>query len=142
MASFNDREPELNPFGKNWTTLQALFQRQRRRWELFHRQHFLGDNASADLSFFMGDAHSRGRGLPHDPEQAFLWWRDAAKRGHVQAMITLGIILTIGCGTPKDRDQSRYWLKRAGREGNKTTRSMLAKAYAEMRRNLRGRKWE
>jgi TPR repeat protein len=86
--------------------------------------------------------HGTFCGLPRDPNQAFLWWRDAAERGHVQAMIALGISLTLGCGTPKDRDQARFWLKRAGRQGDKTTRSMLAKAYAEMRRNLRGREWE
>ncbi|MBK9428921.1 MAG: sel1 repeat family protein [Elusimicrobia bacterium] len=142
MAHFNDPQPELKPFGKPWPALRVLFQHQPNRKDLYQRQTLFGDNGSADLSFFMGDAHSRGRGAPRDPEQAFLWWRDAAERGHVQAMITLGIILTIGCGTPKDRDQARYWLKRAGREGDKTTRSMLAKAYAEMRRNLRGRKWE
>ncbi|MBK7688414.1 MAG: sel1 repeat family protein [Elusimicrobia bacterium] len=138
MTNFDDPQPELKPFGKTWPTLRVLFRHQRNRRDLFQRQNLLGDNGSADLSFFMGNAHSRGRGAPRDPEQAFLWWRDAAERGHVQAMIALGTSLIIGHGTPKDRDQARYWLKRAGREGDKTARSMLAKAYAEMRRNLRG----
>jgi len=142
MTNFDDPQPELKPFEKTWPALRVLFRHQPTRKDLYQRQNLLGDNGSADLSFFMGDAHSRGRGLPRDPEQAFLWWRDAAERGHVQAMITLGTSLIIGHGTPKSREQARYWLKRAGRQGDKTTRSMLAKAYAEMRRNLRGRKWE
>lgn len=85
----------------------------------------------------MGESSSMGRGSPSNPEQAFLWWRDAAERGHIQAMIALGISLTIGYGTPKDRDLARFWLKRAGREGDNKTRYMLAQVYRAVRRIFR-----
>lgn len=137
MTNFDDPQPELKPFGKAWPALRVLFRHQPNRRDLYQRQTLLGDNGAADLSFFMGDTHAKGRVSPHDREQAYLWWRDAAERGHVQAMIALGASLIVGYGAPKDRNQARYWLKRADREGDKKARTMLALAYAAMRRTLR-----
>lgn len=137
MASFNEAQQELKPFGKNWPTLSVLLRPYRKRRGVFHRQNIFGDNASADLSFYMGDAHAKGRVSPSDPKQAHRWWREAAERGHVQAMIALGASLIIGYGAPKDIDQARYWLKRAGREGDKKARHMLALAYVATRRKMR-----
>lgn len=137
MEGFDSASLGFHAYGKNFPALLALVRHQRNRRSLFQRKNILGDNGSADLSFFMGESSSMGRGSPSNPEQAFLWWRDAAERGHIQAMIALGISLTIGYGTPKDRDLARFWLKRAGREGDNKTRYMLAQVYRAVRRIFR-----
>ena len=137
MSNSNEAQPDLKPFGKNWHTLSLLLRPYRKRRGVFHRQNLFGDNASADLSCYMGDAHTKGRVSSSDPKQAHRWWREAAERGHIQAMIALGASLIIGYGAPKDRDQARYWLKRAGREGDKRARHMLALAYVATRRKMR-----
>ncbi|TXH02302.1 MAG: sel1 repeat family protein [Candidatus Moraniibacteriota bacterium] len=138
MSENDPLSPGFPSFGKNYMTLNALSRHRQNRRDVLHRKTSFADNGSADISFLMGDAHSKGHFPRRDPEQAFLWWRDAAERGHAQAMIALGVCLIVGYGTGKDRDQASYWLKRAGREGDKKARSMLAQAYSDVRRQMQG----
>ena len=109
MAEFNDREPQLKPFGESWQDLTKLFAVRKSTGDdvpaikkalAFFRR--ASDNSSADALYKIGEAYSKGQGMPKDPAQAVLWWRDAAARGHAQAMMMLSVVHTIGVGVPKD----------------------------------------
>lgn len=53
----------------------------------------LADKGDADAAFNLGQAYRLGRGVPLDLAQAQSWLERAARKGHVDAQTTLGLLL-------------------------------------------------
>jgi len=66
----------------------------------------------------LGLAYETGLGVTSAPEKAFQHLLVASKAGLDVAQGVLGIQLATGRGTPEDRGQARYWLKRSAESGN------------------------
>src|SRR3954451_3961217 len=73
----------------------------------------LAGGGDADAQFNLGQAYRLGRGVPLDLAAAKLWFERAARRGHVDAETTLGL-LTFQNG---DRVEGLKWLKAAADQG-------------------------
>ena len=69
-----------------------------------------GDN---DAAFNLGQAYRLGRGVNADSGEAKKWFEKAARAGHLDAQVSLGLLLfDIG-----DRSTALIWLKRAADRG-------------------------
>ncbi|HEU4958329.1 MAG TPA: SPOR domain-containing protein [Sphingomicrobium sp.] len=53
----------------------------------------LADKGDADAAFNLGQAYRLGRGVPLDLAQAQSWLERAARKGHIDAQTTLGLLL-------------------------------------------------
>src|SRR3990170_8505427 len=73
----------------------------------------LADKGDADAAFNLGQAYRLGRGVPADSGQAKRWFEAAARKGHLDAQVSLGLLLWDSGG----RAEAMVWLKRAADRG-------------------------
>ena len=84
----------------------------------------LADKGDQDAAFNLGQAYRLGRGVPADSSAAKRWFERAAKAGHLDAQVSLGLLLfDIG-----DRAAALTWLGRAAERGD--PRAMLVTGTA------------
>ena len=73
----------------------------------------LADQGDHDAAFNLGQAYRLGRGVPADSGEAKKWFEKAARAGHLDAQVSLGLLVfDIG-----DRATALMWLKRAADRG-------------------------
>ena len=73
----------------------------------------LAQKGDPDAAFDLGQSYRFGRGVAPDAAQAKKWFEAAARTGHLQAQVSLGLLLfDIG-----DRANALVWLKRAADRG-------------------------
>jgi len=75
--------------------------------------HPLADKGDADAAFNLGQAYRLGKGVPLDLAQAQGWLERAARKGHVDAQATLGLLLFQN----GNRISAMRWLKMAADTG-------------------------
>ena len=69
----------------------------------------LAQKGDPDAAFDLGQSYRFGRGVAPDAAQAKKWFEASARTGHLQAQVSLGLLLfDIG-----DRSNALIWLKRA-----------------------------
>ena len=73
----------------------------------------LTDSGDSDAAFNLGQAYRLGRGVAADSGQAKKWFEVAAKAGHVDAQVSLGLLL-FDSGS---RREGLAWLSRAAERG-------------------------
>jgi cell division septation protein DedD len=73
----------------------------------------LADKGNADAAFNLGQAYRLGRGVPADASQAKRWFETAANKGHLDAQVSLGLLLF----DSGDRATAMRWLKKAADKG-------------------------
>jgi len=73
----------------------------------------LAEKGDADAAFNLGQAYRLGRGVPADSAQAKRWFEMAATKGHVDAQVSLGLLLF----DSGDRGAAMSWLKKAADKG-------------------------
>ena len=73
----------------------------------------LAENGDADAAFNLGQAYRLGRGVPINLAAAQTWFERAARKGHVDAQTTLGLLL-FDAG---NRTAGVRWLKSAAEQG-------------------------
>jgi len=73
----------------------------------------LAEKGDADAAFNLGQAYRLGRGVPADSGQAKKWFETAANKGHVDAEVSLGLLLFDN----GDRPTAMRWLKKAADQG-------------------------
>jgi cell division septation protein DedD len=73
----------------------------------------LADKGDADAAFNLGQAYRLGKGVPLDLAQAQSWLERAARKGHVDAQSTLGLLLFQN----GNRVAAMRWLKSAAESG-------------------------
>lgn len=66
-----------------------------------------------------------GNGVDKNPEEACIWFRQAATRGDAKSQWALGMCLSGGVGTPVDLSEGAYWLFRASKAGNRRAFEIL-----------------
>jgi uncharacterized protein len=73
----------------------------------------LAEKGDADAAFNLGQSYRLGRGVPADSSQARKWFERAARQGHLDAQVSLGLLLF----DSGDRPAAMLWLKRAAERG-------------------------
>ncbi|MDV3256958.1 MAG: sporulation protein, partial [Sphingomonas sp.] len=73
----------------------------------------LAEKGDADAAFNLGQAYRLGRGAPLDLARAQGWFERAARKGHVDAQATLGLLLFQN----GNRVSAMRWLKGAAEAG-------------------------
>ena len=73
----------------------------------------LAEKGDADAAFNLGQAFRLGRGVPADSAQAKRWFERAANKGHVDAQVSLGLLLF----DSGDRGAAMSWLRKAADKG-------------------------
>ena len=73
----------------------------------------LAEKGDADAAFNLGQAFRLGRGVPADSAQAKKWFEMAANTGHVDAQVSLGLLLF----DSGDRGAAMSWLQKAADKG-------------------------
>ena len=73
----------------------------------------LAEKGDADAAFNLGQAYRLGRGVPADSALAKKWFEAAANKGHVDAQVSLGLLLF----DSGDRAAAMSWLKKAADKG-------------------------
>jgi TPR repeat protein len=73
----------------------------------------LAQKGDSDAAFNLGQAYRLGRGVPADSGQAKKWFETAANKGHVDAQVSLGLLLF----DSGDRTTAMSWLKKAADKG-------------------------
>lgn len=84
----------------------------------------LAEKGDADAAFNLGQAYRLGRGVPLDLAQAQDWFERAARKGHVDAQTTLGLLLF----TNGNRVAAMRWLKGAADAGEPRALLMVGTA--------------
>ncbi|MFL6849063.1 MAG: tetratricopeptide repeat protein [Sphingomicrobium sp.] len=73
----------------------------------------LAEKGDADAAFNLGQAYRLGKGVAADSAQAKKWFEFAANKGHVDAEVSLGLLLF----DSGDRTAAMNWLKKAADQG-------------------------
>ena len=73
----------------------------------------LAEKGDADAAFNLGQAYRLGRGVPADSRQAKRWFEMAAGKGHLDAQVSLGLLLF----DSGDRAAAMAWLRKAADRG-------------------------
>jgi uncharacterized protein len=84
----------------------------------------LADKGDADAAFNLGQAYRLGKGVPPDLAQAQGWLERAARKGHVDAQSTLGLLLFQN----GNQVSAMRWLKAAAEAGEPRALLMVGTA--------------
>ncbi len=84
----------------------------------------LAEKGDADAAFNLGQAYRLGRGVPLDLARAQGWFERAARKGHVDAQSTLGLLLFQN----GNRVSAMRWLKGAAEAGEPRALLMMGTA--------------
>lgn len=84
----------------------------------------LADKGDQDAAFNLGQAYRLGKGVAADSGEAKKWFEKAARAGHLDAQVSLGLLLF----DSGDRAAALMWLKRAADRGE--PRAMLVTGTA------------
>ncbi len=85
----------------------------------------LADKGDMDAAFNLGQAYRLGRGVPADSGEAKKWFERAARAGHIDAQVSLGLLLfDVG-----DRATALTWLGRAAEKGDPRALLVTGTAY-------------
>jgi TPR repeat protein len=79
------------------------------------------DRGDADAQFNLGQAYKLGRGVPANAAQAQSWYEKAAKQGHEQAQVNVGLLLYNG----GRRQQAMPWIRKAADLGDPRAQYIL-----------------
>lgn len=84
------------------------------------------DETDRNVQYQYGLRYETGNGVLIDLPQAAQWYRKAAMRGHVDAMLALGQMHQSGRGLEQDDAQAVDWYRRAAAEGSLPAQYNLA----------------
>jgi len=81
----------------------------------------LADRGDADAQFNLGQAYKLGRGVPANAATARAWYEKAAKQGHEQAQVNVGLLLYNG----GRRQEALPWIRKAADLGDPRAQYIL-----------------
>jgi TPR repeat protein len=90
----------------------------------------LAEKGDADAAFNLGQAYRLGRGVPSDSSQAKKWFEVAANKGHVDAQVSLGLLLF----DSGDRATAMNWLQKAAEKGEPRALLVIGTCLVQRRR--------
>ena len=74
--------------------------------------------------------YANGLGVEHSVDQAFIWTKASAEKGHMAAQYMLGNAYAGGLGVSKDEQKATLWFLRAAEQGNQKASYKLAKIFS------------
>jgi TPR repeat protein len=78
----------------------------------------------------LGYRYASGRGgVPHDNQQALLWYRKAAAQGYAVAQTNLGYAYASGQGVRINLEQAADWFRKAAEQGYDSAQANLGALY-------------
>lgn len=81
----------------------------------------LAEAGNADAQFNLGQAYKMGRGVPADAATAHSWYQKAARQGHEQAQVNVGLLLYNG----GRRQEALPWIRKAVELGDPRAQYIL-----------------
>lgn len=109
-----DQAEQLDPQTKQW--LNMLIEN--------------AQNGNVDSMFELGCCYFQGQYVGYNPDQACLWWTEAATRGHVSAQYNLGLLYHGGLSSMfYDENLAGGWFQAAANNGDQEAYNMLQKYY-------------
>jgi TPR repeat protein len=84
----------------------------------------------------IGQMYLKGIGGPQDSAQARKWYEKAARQGHAQAQVSLGIMYSQGLGGPEDTTQGLNWIAKSAEQGNKGAKAIMKKLREKIEAGL------
>jgi hypothetical protein len=81
----------------------------------------LADAGNADAQFNLGQAYKLGRGVPANAATAQSWYQKAARQGHEQAQVNVGLLLYNG----GRRQEALPWIRKAVELGDPRAQYIL-----------------
>lgn len=81
----------------------------------------LADAGNADAQFNLGQAYKLGRGVPANASTAQSWYQKAARQGHEQAQVNVGLLLYNG----GRRQEALPWIRKAVELGDPRAQYIL-----------------
>lgn len=81
----------------------------------------LADRGDADAQFNLGQAYKLGRGVTANPGMAQSWYEKAARQGHEQAQVNVGLLLYNG----GRRQEALPWIRKAADLGDPRAQYIL-----------------
>ena len=83
----------------------------------------LAKEGDAGAQVYVGFLYGHGQGIPHDYNEAALWFRLAAEQGRTDAQLRLGTIYEKGSdGFAQDYKEAAKWYRMAAEQGNAMAR--------------------
>lgn len=92
------------------------------------------DHGAPEIMWILGECFGQGRGCEKNPAKAFVWYRKAAERAHVDAERQLGLCYQYGLGCEKDAAESFKWYFRALNRSRRMAEQGGPEAYGAMLR--------
>jgi hypothetical protein len=87
-------------------------------------------DAAHDLAMIYEFGH---HGIEVDVVAATEWFERAAKLGHIEAMVELGLCYELGCGVEQCDDQALDWYTKAANLGHATAKFSVGEIFEEAR---------
>ena len=87
------------------------------------------EQGDADAQFCLGQAYSRGRGVPEGYAESFKWYLKAAEQGHAEAQWVIGQKYHSGLGVPQDYTEAAKWYRKAAEQGDADAQHFLGLMY-------------
>lgn len=84
------------------------------------------DMMDADYYFRLGMTYKEGQGVDKDMKKAYTYFKQAAKKDHVQAMYETGVCIAEGKGTYKNWEKGLALIQQAADAGNADATTYLA----------------
>lgn len=87
-------------------------------------------SGNVDAMFELGNYYFQGQYIGYNPEQACLWWTEAANRGHITAQYNLGLLYHGNISSMYyDANLAGYWFNVAASNGNQEAYQILNQYY-------------
>lgn len=86
---------------------------------------------NADEEYELARMYYYGDGVRQDVKKAAEWTRRAAKKGHVEAQLTLGAMYLDGEGVTAWSKKSSEWFMKAAQQGNDEGQYLIGSAYEQ-----------
>ena len=89
----------------------------------------LAEQGDADAQNSLGNAYSKGEGVPEDHAEAAKWYSKAAQQGHAAAQLSFGGQYLCGKGVPEDWAEAAKWFGLAAEQGDAEAQYSLGFTY-------------
>jgi len=93
------------------------------------------EQGDAEAQYNLGEAYTKGEGIPQDYAEAVKWTRKAAEQDYPRAQYNLGEAYEIGWGVPQDYISAYMWFNIAASNGNKSAAVELENLAEDMTSN-------
>ncbi len=90
-----------------------------------------GERGIAEAQYKLGVFYRDGREVEPSYEEAFKWFKRAAKQGHKKAQYQLGLFYMSGMGVEQSDKEAVKWFKRAGEQGHKKAQYNVSGFYSD-----------